>query len=291
MEPALSPQSEPTKRGSESKSRRAIEWRPIVFAVLAVALVMAYAWFHKDLSLHGLAEREDALRQYQQVHPLLLPLVVFAIFVAGTGVSVPYTSVLLSLGCGWLFGVREGIVLASFAVTAGDTIAFWISRYLLRDSISHHFDDLMKSVDELTARDGAFYLLSLRLLHVVPAWLINLLMGWTTIRSWTFWWATQLGTLPATIFYVVIGAQLKSLHNLVEEGGRSSLLTPGHVALFVVLAILPLIARQVIKGLRGEGRGARKAGERGQGPGVREEKTAEKKAGENSSQNRRPDLS
>jgi uncharacterized membrane protein YdjX (TVP38/TMEM64 family) len=126
---------------------------------------------------------------------------------------------------------------------------------LLRDAISHHFDHLMTSVDELLARDGAAYLLSLRLIHVIPSWLINLLMGWTTIRISTFWWATQLGTLPATIFYVYCGHQLKSIHELINQGGIASLLTPGHVAVFVLLAALPLIAQQVIKRGRGHGPG------------------------------------
>ena len=229
--------------------------------VAAVALVMAYRYFHNEISLHALAHREDELLQYHRAHPLLLPLIVAAIYVAATGVSLP-VGIILAIGCGWLFGLWEGVVLVSFAATAGSTVAFWISRYLLRDAISHHFDHLMTSVDELLARDGAAYLLSLRLIHVIPSWLINLLMGWTTIRTWTFWWATQLGTLPATIFYVYCGHQLKSIHELIKQGGISSLLTPGHVAVFVLLAALPLFAQQVMKRIRGQA-------SRGQGPGVR----------------------
>ena len=233
-------------QNSEPKSGWPIGWRPLLFCVAAIALVMLYAYFRHELTLHALARRETDLRQYQQAHPLLLPVIMGLIYVAATGVSLP-VGIILSIGCGWLFGVWEATVLVSFAATAGATVGFWISRYLLRDAISHHFDDLMKSVDELLDRDGPFYLLSLRLIHVIPSWLINLLMGWTSIRTSTFWWATQLGTLPATIFYACIGQQLKSLSELTKGGGISSLLTPGRVAVFVLLAALPLAAKQIMK--------------------------------------------
>jgi uncharacterized membrane protein YdjX (TVP38/TMEM64 family) len=261
MEPAAAQQPGPN-------SRWPIGWRPLLFGVAAIGLVLAYACFHHELSLHAVAKREDALRQYQQAHPLLLPLIVLAIYVGATGISIPI-GIVLSIGCGWLFGIWEGTVLVSFAATAGSIVAFWISRYLLRDAIAHHFDHLMKSVDELLARDGASYLLSLRLIHIIPSWLINLLMGWTTIRTWTFWWATQLGTLPATIFYVCVGQGLKSLHELADKGGISSLLTPGYVAMFILLAALPLIAHQVIKQARAKPEQG--SGEtRGEGPRARD---------------------
>lgn len=258
MEPAASGKSVPENGQSASKRRGSLDWRPIVFAVALAAIAAAYFAFHRDLSLHRLAEHELALRQFQQAHPLLLALAVFAIFAGLTGVSFPYASVVLSLVCGWLFGFWTGLVLASFAVTAGDTIAFWISRYLLRDAISHRFQKLMISTDEMVDRDGPFYLLSLRLVHVIPAWLINLLMGWTTIRTWTFWWATQLGTLPATLLYVYTGKTLKSLHDLSKSGGISSLLTPANIAIFVVLAIVPLVLRQAVQHVR---RARKKAGD------------------------------
>ena len=83
-----------------------------------------------------------------------------------------------------------------------------ISRYLLRGAISGHYVKALTEANRLIDRDGAIYLLSLRLVHVIPSWLINLLLGWTNIRLTTFWWATQLGTLPATLLYAYLGATL-----------------------------------------------------------------------------------
>jgi uncharacterized membrane protein YdjX (TVP38/TMEM64 family) len=242
---------------AEQRSGWHAAWRPAVFCIAAFALVMAYAFFRHDLSPHALADRADALRQYGNDHPWRLAFIAFGIFAASVGLSIPYASILLSLWCGWMFGFWKGVLLASLGVTAGDTLAFWISRYLLRDAISHHFEHLMSAADELLDKEGAVYLLSLRLVHVIPAWLINLLMGWTTIRAITFWWATQLGTLPATALYAYVGAQFKSLHELARHGGAWSLLTPWHVAVFVMLAIVPLAARWTYLKVRAKRDGSR----------------------------------
>ena len=238
MEPDASHSTSP-------KNRPLIGWRPILFCILLVALAVLYFSFKHHLSL---ASRESALQQYNAAHPWKTAIAAFAVFVVATGLSIPYASVVLPLACGWLFGVWEGVLLSTFALTSGDMIAFLISRYLLRDAISHRFDRLMHSVDEQVDRDGAFYLLSLRLVHIIPSWLVNLLIGWTTIRVTTFWWATQIGTLPATIFYVYSGQQLKSLHNL--EGDFYRLLTVRNICIFVALAIVPLVARRVVHRFR-----------------------------------------
>ncbi len=228
--------------------RKAIPWRPILFCMIVVAIVVLYLIYQHHLSLHAIERREESLRQYNAAHPWITAASVFAVFVAATGLSVPWASIILPAVCGWLFGVLEGALLATFALTVGDTIGFWVSRYLLRDAISHRFVHLMESVDKQVETDGAFYLLSLRLVHVIPSWLINLLMGWTTIRTATFWWATQVGTLPATIFYVYSGQQLKSLRDL--KGDVFRLFTVRNICIFVALAIVPLVARSIVHRLR-----------------------------------------
>lgn len=227
------------------KNRPLLGWRPILFCILLIALVVFYFCFKHHLSL---GHRGDELRQYNAAHPWTTAAAAFAVFVAATGLSIPYATVILPLAFGWLFGLWEGVLLSTFALTTGDMIAFLISRYLLRDAISHRFAGLMHSVDEQVNRDGAFYLLSLRLVHVIPSWLVNLLIGWTAIRLTTFWWATQIGTLPTTILYVYSGQQLKSLHDL--EGDFYRLLTFRNICIFIALAVIPLVARQAMHWFR-----------------------------------------
>jgi uncharacterized membrane protein YdjX (TVP38/TMEM64 family) len=95
-------------------------------------------------------------------------------------------------------------------------------------------------------RDGVFYLLSLRLIHVIPSWMINLVLGCTRVPVATFWWTTQLGMLPATSLYVYTGAHLPTMEQLKEQG-IFGIVTPPIIAVFVLLATVPLVVRFVLR--------------------------------------------
>src|SRR5262249_45403335 len=122
------------------------------------------------------------------------------------------------------------------------TAALAISRFLLRDAVTERWPHLVKQADEKIETDGAFYILSLRLIHLVPSWLVNLVIGCTTMRISTFWWATQLGMLPAAAFYVHFGSHLASLADL-GENGVSGIITVPIVIAFLLLSLLPLALR------------------------------------------------
>ena len=108
------------------------------------------------------------------------------------------------------------------------------------------FTDYMETINKGVKKDGAFYLASLRLIPVVPFFVINLVMGLTPIRVWTFYWVSQLGMLPGTVVYVNAGAQLGQ----VKELSFAGILTPGLVGSFVLLALFPWLARSAMELLR-----------------------------------------
>jgi uncharacterized membrane protein YdjX (TVP38/TMEM64 family) len=172
--------------------------------------------------------------------------------VVTNSLSIP-SVITLSVLSGWLLGLCEGLVVASFGAATGATAAFLISRYLLRDAIAERWPRLVARADEMVARDGVYYVLSLRLIHLVPSWLVNLVMGCTKLPILTFWWATQFGMLPAIALYAFVGAHLPSLAQL-KEHGVSSILTPTEIGVFVILALIPLALRQIIRRRRRDGK-------------------------------------
>ena len=191
-------------------------WRPALF--LSVAVVLAGVTFHfrHDLTFKQLAHRQQVIHEFQSEHPLLTLAIVIAAYVVTTGLFLPL-SIPHSLLCGWLFGFWGATAIASFANVGGCTMAMLISRYFLRGTISGHYKSALGEKARpfcWLSRDGVLYLLSLRLVHVIPSWLINLLLGWTDIRVPTFWWATQLGNLPGTLLYAYVGAHIPSLDEM-----------------------------------------------------------------------------
>ena len=109
-------------------------------------------------------------------------MVFFAVYVVTVALSLPI-AVVLSLVGGALFGRWLGTGVVSVAATAGATLAFLSSRYLLRDWVQRRFARLLGPLNDGVAHDGIFYLFTLRLMPVVPFWLINLGMGLTPMRD------------------------------------------------------------------------------------------------------------
>ncbi|RZL05710.1 MAG: pyridine nucleotide-disulfide oxidoreductase, partial [Rubrivivax sp.] len=175
--------------------------------------------------------------------PLQVALAYFAVYVAATALSVPGATI-ITLAGGAIFGLFWGTVLVSFASSIGATLAFLVSRFVLRDGIQARFGERLKEINRGIEKDGAFYLFTLRLIPVVPFFVINLVMGLTRMKAFTFYWASQLGMLAGTVVYVNAGTQLARLDSL------QGILSPALLGSFVLLGLFPLIARWIVGAVR-----------------------------------------
>lgn len=194
---------------------------------------------HQLLTLDGLKGSMVQFNQYKLQSPLLVVGVFFVLYIAVTALSLPGAAI-LTLAAGALFGLAEGLLVASFASTIGATLAFLVSRYLLRDSIKNRFPERLKAIDAGVEKEGAFYLFTLRLVPVFPFFLINLLMGVTAIKSWTFYWVSQLGMLAGTFVFVNAGTQLAQIKSL------SGILSLNLILSFALLGVFPLLAKGIL---------------------------------------------
>lgn len=216
-------------------------------AVLVVLVALIAAFFAFDLgqyfSLAYLKAQQDSFAALYADNPLQTALVFFVVYVAVTGLSLPGAAI-MTLAAGALFGLLIGTVLVSFASTLGATLAFLVSRFLLRDMVQQRFGKKLDAIDRGIEREGAFYLFALRLVPAFPFFVINLAMGLTKLPTLTFFWVSQLGMLLGTIVFVNAGTQLAQIESL---GG---LLSPGLIGSFVLLGLFPLIARKILGGFQ-----------------------------------------
>ncbi len=231
------------------RTKSGLPWKKLALvAVVAVAAFLAYTQFGHNLTLASLAQRESELRTFQEQHPVLVYGAAFLLYVAVTGLSLPGAAV-LTLTYGWYFGLVRGILVVSFASTAGATLAFLFSRFLFRDMIKRRFGDRLEQIDRALKREGPFYLFTLRLIPAVPFFVINAVMGLTPIPARTFWWVSQLGMLPGTAVYVYAGASVPDLSTLADKGA-GGILSPQLIIAFVLLGIFPLIIKKVAQRFR-----------------------------------------
>lgn len=173
--------------------------------------------------------------------PLVTAGVFFAVYVAVTAFSIPGAA-LMTLISGLIFGFVTGTVLVSFASSIGATIAFIISRGVLREWVERKFLRYVAPLNRGIERDGAFYLLTLRLIPVFPFFALNLVMGITKMKAWVFYIVSQIGMLPATMIYVNAGSQLGT----IEEASLSGIMTPGLLGGLVLLGVFPLVIKWIM---------------------------------------------
>ncbi len=214
--------------------------KTLLLLTLTGALVLFWAFdLGRFLSLEQLKASQTGLAALYQRHPWQVAGAYFGIYVLATALSLP-GAVLLTLAGGALFGLLWGTVIVSFASSVGATLAFLASRFLLRDVVRERFGRRLAEIDRGLERDGAFYLFTLRLIPVVPFFLINLLMGLTRMKALTFHAVSQVGMLAGTLVYVNAGTQLARLESL------QGILSPALIGSFVLLGLFPLIARGLL---------------------------------------------
>lgn len=212
-----------------------------LLVLLAISALVAYFVFDlgQYLSLENFKAQQSEILAAKNAQPALYIAGFFAIYVVITGLSIPGAAI-MTLIAGALFGLLLGTIIVSFASTMGATLAFLGSRYVLRDWVQSKFGARLKAIDDGLAKDGAFYLFTLRLIPVFPFFVINLLMGLTRIPTWTFFWVSQLGMLAGTIVFVNAGTQISKIES------TAGLLSPTLIGSFVLLALFPWAAKGLL---------------------------------------------
>ena len=191
------------------------------------------------LTLETIKASQQTFAAWYDTSPWLVAGAYFLLYVAVTALSLPGAAV-MTLAGGAFFGLWTGLLLVSFASSIGATLAFLVSRFLLRDAVQRRFGSRLAAINAGIAKDGAFYLFTLRLVPVFPFFVINLLLGLTPIKTFTFYWVSQLGMLAGTVVFVNAGTQLAQIDSL------AGILSPTLIGSFVLLGLFPLLAKQLI---------------------------------------------
>ena len=215
--------------------------KKIIILGLVVAIIILFQVFDlgQYLTLEYIKSQQASMQDFYQQNTALTIGGFFVAYVLITGASLPGAAI-LTLAGGALFGVVLGVIIISFASSLGATLAFLVSRFVLRDSIQNKFGNNLKTINEGIEKDGAFYLFALRLVPAFPFFVINLVMGLTRLKTWTFYWVSQAGMFAGTIVFVNAGTQLAQIESL------SGILSPSLILSFVLLAILPFIGRKIV---------------------------------------------
>lgn len=216
----------------------------LLTGLIVVAIVAFFAsGLQHQFTLANFKAQQAHFSELNHTHPVVTAGVFFILYVLVTALSLPGAAIMTLVG-GALFGLLEGFLLVSFASSLGATLAFLASRFLLKDWVQSRFGERLKAINQGVEKEGGFYLFTLRLVPAFPFFVINLVMGLTPIKPFTFYWVSQLGMLAGTFVYVNAGTQLGEINTL------AGVVSPGLLASFALLGLFPLIAKKALDQLK-----------------------------------------
>jgi uncharacterized membrane protein YdjX (TVP38/TMEM64 family) len=224
---------------AQEKKRKIINKIVIVGVIVLGIVAFRYFDLGQYLTLDYIKGSQEKFQALYLSNRYLVIATYMGIYIAVTALSLPGAAV-LTLAGGGLFGLVVGTVVVSFASTIGATLACLVSRFMLQDWVQNKFGGKLRTINEGIEKEGAFYLFSLRLVPIFPFFVINLLMGLTRMRLFTFFWVSQIGMFAGTVVYVNAGKELAKIDSL------SGILSPGVLASFVVLGLFPITVKKLL---------------------------------------------
>lgn len=209
--------------------------------IFALSLIAAYFIFDigQYLSLEFLQAKHQLLSEHANENRIPTIAIYFLVYVISAVLSLPGIS-LLTIGAGAIFGFTTGLILVSFASAIGATLAFLLARYLFKDVVQNKFSSQLQTINSGIETEGAFYLFTMRLIPLIPYFLINLLMGLTPIKTSLFYLVSQVGMLPVTAIFTYSGNQLAQIKTLED------ILSPSLLFAFALLGIFPIVTKKLI---------------------------------------------
>ena len=215
-----------------------------LFFILVATLVMLNLFGIFDFfTLELIKEKQVAAQSFYYTNKVFSLLTYFIMYVAITSLSLPIATVLTLLGSS-VFGFLPSLVIISFASSLGATLAFLISRYMISEWVREKYASFFIKIDKGIKDEGMLYLITLRLIPVVPFFIINLTMGLTKVKVKNYYLVSQLGMLPGTIVYVNAGSQLSQIKHLADIMGPKIILS------FILIGLLPFMLKQIFKRIR-----------------------------------------
>lgn len=217
----------------------------LILVAAVAALIASYFIFDlgQYFSLDYLKSQKEALNQFYSDKPVLVIAVYFFAYVAMAALALPAAAI-LTLAGGAIFGFTTGFIVVSFASSIGATIAFLLTRYLFHDAIEAKFGDRLAALNTGIEREGAFYVFGLRLVPLFPFVVVNSVLALTKLKTWTFYWASQIGMLAGTAVYVNAGTQLATIEELGDIADPKLLIS------FALLGVFPIIAKYALAFLK-----------------------------------------
>lgn len=214
----------------------------VVAALIIVAACIYFFLLHPYLTLPALKEYSVALRLFAKANPILSVVLYIAAYVCAALCAFPIVALLTITG-GFLFGTYYAVVYATIGATIGAISAFLLTRYFFGNWLQVKFAFALHRFNQELELHGSSYLLSVRLIALIPFFLVNVCAGLTRVPLSLFIITTTIGIIPAECVFAFAGNQLATIDSMSDVFSYNVV---GALLLLAVLALLPVIFKKIM---------------------------------------------
>jgi len=212
--------------------------RIALFGVFVIAIILfrlfdVGAW----LNIETLQSYEQTLRSYIQAYYWSSVAIFIIAYAIEAALSLPI-SFILSIGAGFFYGTYPAVLYILLGATLGAVGACVITRYLFGSLFQRAYRDKLRRFNAYMQENGAYYIIILRLIPIVPFFLINILVGLTNISLLTFALTTAIGILPGAWLYAAAGDQLQQIHTIGDIFTWDVIFMLTLIILFITLPLI-----------------------------------------------------
>lgn len=176
----------------------------------------------------------DGIKTYILSFGIWAPIISLLLMVFQS-IAAPLPAFLIAFANAAVFGWVKGAMLSWTGAMLGAALCFGIGQFLGRDVVVKLTSKFaLEKVDEFFNNYGNYAILIARLLPFMSFDIVSYGAGLTSIGFWSFFWATGLGQLPATLIYSYAGEFLI---------GDMKMIIFGMMMLFSLTVLVALIKR------------------------------------------------
>lgn len=185
-------------------------------------------------TLTEIQQKRELLEQFVVTHYWSSIALFIGVYILDGICALPATSLLIITG-GFLFGTVPAAICTVIGATIGGTGLFLMTRYLFGKSLQKKYQHRLVNFNNQIHHHGAWYLLGVRIIPIIPFFLVNILSGLTLVPVRTFVWTTAVGVIPSGIIYAYLGQRLMTVNSMRD------FFSPGMIIIFCVLILMAVI--------------------------------------------------
>ncbi len=216
--------------------------KQFILPVLLVLLIVVSQHLFGHLSLAEIKHNKDQIQFLIENHYALSIACFYITCIIFINSPIPVAALIKVLG-GFFYGVYLGSLFNITATLLACLVGFSLSRYIFKKPFEARYKSYLNKIEHEIKTNGFYYFFILRIIMVVPYFLINIVAGLSVISFKTFFYSTLLGVIPASIVYANGGSHLERINSIEDLFSPKFIFS---VALIAFFTMIPTIRKKFL---------------------------------------------